>query len=153
MIDLNSDNPKLVNLTFEGSYRETISPDFSPHGMGHWISKDGKMILYIINHRRQGDVVDSFVYNPTEKSLKYRRSFKSQQFHDLNDLVLVDLDEFYVTVDHYFLSKVRRTIEVIFRLPLGQIIYVNGKGSDDVIKVAMDHLRYPNGLARSNNGR
>ena len=71
MIDLNSDIPKLVNLTFEGPYRESISPDFTPHGMGHWVTKDREMILYIINHRREGDTVDSFVYNPTKKSLKY----------------------------------------------------------------------------------
>ena len=77
MIDLSSDNPQLVNLTFEGSYRESISPDFTPHGMGHWVTKDGEMILYVINHRRHGDVVDSFVYNPTKKPLKYRRSFES----------------------------------------------------------------------------
>ena len=71
MIDLGSNDTKLFNLTFEGSYRETNSPDFTPHGMGYWVTKDGEMILYIINHRHRGDTVDSFVYNPKKKSLKY----------------------------------------------------------------------------------
>ena len=153
MIDLSSDNPKLVNLTFEGSYRESISPDFTPHGMGHWVTKDGEMILYIINHRHKGDTVDSFVYNPTKKSLKYRRSFNNSLFHDLNDLVLVGLDEFYVTVDQYFQTGIGKQIEVNFRLPLGQILYVNGRASQNMTKVAMDGLKYPNGIAKSNNGR
>ena len=154
MIDLGSNNhPKLINLTFEGSFRESNSPDFTPHGMGHWITKDGEMLLYVINHRRGGDTVDSFIYNPEKKSLKHRRTFESPLYHDLNDLVLVDLDEFYVTVDLYFGSKLGKNVEVLFRLPLGQILYVNGKGSEDEVKVAIDGVKYPNGIAKSNNGR
>ena len=60
MIDLSSDNPQLVNVMFEGSYRESISPDFTPHGVGHWVTKDGEMTLYVINHRRHGDVHGGF---------------------------------------------------------------------------------------------
>ena len=153
MIDLSSDNPQLVNLTFEGSYRESISPDFTPHGMGHWVTKDGEMILYIVNHRRHGDVVDSFIYNPTKKSLKYRRSFESPLYHDLNDLTLVDLDQFYVTVDQYFSSKFGKVVEFLLRLPISCILYIDGSGSTDEVKVAMDGLKYPNGIARSNDGR
>ena len=153
MIDLSSDNPKLVNLTFEGPYRESISPDFTPHGMSHWVTKDGEMILYIINHRREGDTVDSFVYNPTKKSLKYRRSFNDPLLNNLNDLLLVDLDEFYATSDLYFNSGIGKQIEIHLQLPFGKIIYVNGRGSEDVSKVAKDGLKYPNGIARSNDGR
>ena len=154
MIDLGLSKPKLVNLTFEGSYREHISPDFTPHGMGHWVKKDdGEMILYVINHRRNGDVVDSFVYDPSKKSLRFRKSFQSPLFHDLNDLVLVDLDEFYVTVDHYFQTSFGRMSEVLLKLPLGQVLYVNGKGSKEVVEVAIDGMKYPNGIAKSNDGR
>ena len=153
MIDLGSNNTKLFNITFEGSYRETNSPDFTPHGMGHWVTKDGEMILYIINHRRRGDTVDSFIYNPQKKSLKYRKSFENPLFHDLNDLAMVDLDEFYVTIDIYFQTSLGKQIEFLAKLPLGQILHVNGKGSKDEVKVAADYLRYPNGIARSNNGR
>ena len=149
MIDLGSNDPQLVNITFEGSYRESISPDFTPHGMGHWITKDGEMIIYIINHHRSEDVVDSFVYNPTKKSLKYRQTFSNPLFHNLNDLVVVDLDRFYVSVNDYFLSPFGKILEVNLRLPLGQILYVDG----DAVKVAMDGLKYPNGMAISNNGR
>ena len=121
MIDLSSNNTvtKLVNLTFEGSYREIESPDFTPHGMGHWVTKDGEMILYIINHRRRGDTVDSFVYNPKKKSLKYRKSFENQLLYNPNDLVLVDLDKFYVTIDHYFTGSGGRIAEDWLKLPLG----------------------------------
>ena len=156
MIDLGSNDTatKLVNITFEGSYRETNSPDFTPHGMGHWVTKDGEMILYIINHRRRGDTVDSFIYNPQKKSLKYRKSFEDALFHDLNDLALVELDEFYVTIDIYLQTSLGKQVEFLAKLPLGRILYVNGKGSTkSEVKVAADYLRYPNGIARSNDNR
>ena len=155
MIDLSSNDTvtKLVNLTFEGSYRETESPDFTPHGMGHWVTKDGEMILYIINHRRRGDTVDSFVYNPKKKSLKYRKSFENPLLFSLNDLVLMDLDKFYVNVDHYFLGFTGRVTEEMLRLPLGQVLYVNGKEPKMEIKVVMSSLKFPNGIAVSNDHR
>ena len=155
MIDLSSNDTvtKLVNLTFEGSYRETESPDFTPHGMGHWVTKDGEMILYIINHRHRGDTVDSFVYNPKKRSLKYRKSFENPLLYSLNDLVLMDLDKFYVTIDHFFIGLAGRITEEILRLPLGQVLYVNGRGPEMEIKVAMGSLKFPNGIAVSNNHR
>ena len=155
MIDLSSNDTasKLVNITFEGSYRETNSPDFTPHGMGHWVTKDGEMILYVINHRRRGDTVDSFTYDPQKKSLKYRNSFENPVFYNLNDLVVVDLDKFYVTVDHYFLGIVGRTVEDILKLPLGRILYVDGSGQGLEVKIAMNGVRFPNGIAMSNDNR
>ena len=156
MIDLGSNDTatELVNITFEGSYRETNSPDFTPHGMGHWVTKDGEMILYVINHRHRGDTVDSFIYNPKKKSLKYRKSFEDPQLYNLNNLVLVDLDKFYVTVDHYFVGKGGRTAEELLRLPLGKILFVDGSAGQELkIKVAMDGLKYPNGIAGSNDHR
>ena len=155
MIDLSSNDTatKLVNVTFEDSYRATNSPDFTPHGIGHWVTKDGEMILYVINHRRRGDTVDSFTYDPQKRSLKYRKSFENSLFHDLNDLALVNLDEFYVTIDIYFQTSLGKQIEFLAKLPLGQILYVNGKGSKNEVKVAADYLRYANGIARSNDDR
>jgi arylesterase/paraoxonase len=112
------------------------------------------MILYIINHRHGGDTVDSFIYNPKKKSLKYRKSFEDPLLYNLNDLVLVDLDKFYVTVNHYFLGKSGKIAEVLLRLPLGKILFVDGSvGQELKIKVAMDGLKQPNGIAGSNDHR
>ena len=155
MIDLSSNDTatELVNVTFEGSYRETNSPDFTPHGMSHWVTKDGEMILYIINHRRRGDTVDSFTYDPQKKSLKYRKSFENPLLYNQNDLVVVDLDKFYVTVDHYFIGAVGRTAEEMLKLPLGRILYVDGSGQGLEVKIAMNGVRVPNGIAMSNDNR
>jgi arylesterase/paraoxonase len=155
MIDLSSNDTatKLVNITFEGSYRETNSPDFTPHGMSHWVTKNGEMILYIINHRRRGDTVDSFVYNPQKKSLKYRKSFENPLLYNQNDLVVVDLDKFYVTIDHYYTGAVGRTAEDMLKLPLGRILYIDGSGPGLEVKVAMNGVRLPNGIAMSNDNR
>ena len=155
MVDFGSNDTvtNLVNVTFEGSYRETNSPDFTPHGMGHWVTKDGEMILYIINHRRRGDTVDLFIYNPQKKSLKYRKSFENPLLYNQNDLVLMDLDRFYVTIDHYFAGARGRTVEDLLKLPLGRILYVDESGPELEIKVAMNGVRLPNGIAMSNDNR
>ena len=65
--------------------------------------------------------------------------------YNLNNLVLVDLDKFYVTVDHYFVGKGGRIAEELLRLPLGKILFIDGSvGQELYIKVAMDGLKYPN---------
>ena len=65
----------------------------------------------------------------------------------------MDLDKFYVTVNHYFLGLTGRTTEELLRLPLGQVLYVNGSGPEMEVKVAMDNLKFPNGIAVSNDRR
>ena len=117
--------------------------------MGHWVTKDGAMILYFINHRKSGDTVESFRYDPSKKSLVHRRTFRSKQFFNLNDLVLVGLDQFYVTVDHYFSNKAMFQLETYLRVPMAYVLYHDGEESF----VASEGLKYPNGIAKSNDGR
>ena len=56
-------------------------------------------------------------------------------------------------MDHYFKGKSGRIAEELLRFPLGQVLYVNGEGSELEIKVAMDGLKFPNGIAGSNDHR
>ena len=153
LMDLNLDNPSPVNLTFEDNFMEGISQDFSPHGMGNWVTEDGSMVLYVVNHRRDRDTVDSFQYNPATKSLKYRKSFENPELYNLNNLVLVDLDKFYTTRDRYYKLFALKTIENIFRLPFGSVWFVDGSTAETTVKLAADGIKYPNGIAKSNNGR
>lgn len=153
MIDLNLENPRPVNLTFEDNFLESISQDFNPHGMGHWVTEDGSMLIYIVNHRKDKDTVDSFEYIPSTKSLRYRKSFENPELYNLNNLVLFGVDKFYITRDRYCYSHKLKFLESVSRLPTGTIFYVDGTAAEIKLKIAADGIRYPNGIARSNDGR
>ena len=106
----------------------------------------------MINHHQEGlDTVESFQYHPGNLSLSHRQTFRHSLFHNLNDLVLVGLDEFYATNDRYCVQLYLHTIETILRLPLGTVTYYNGRTNEG--KVALSGARFPNGIAQSNNGR
>lgn len=143
------ESPQPENLTFEGFPESEIPSEFSPHGMGHWITNNGSLLLYFVNHRRNKDTVESFEYKPSRKTLVHRRTFEDLRFYNLNDVAVVGIDEFYVTVDRYFQHHALKEVENNFRLPLGSVLYCNG----NKVLSAWDTLRYPNGIARSNDGR
>lgn len=149
LLDLNLDSPQPVNLTFEGYFESQDEAVFHPHGMGHWVDKNGSMYLYIVNHREDADTIESFEYKPSAKKLIYRKTFRDPRFHNINDLVLVDMDKFYATVDHYFTNPVLIVLETHLRLSLAYVLYFDGR---DTI-VASDGVKYPNGIAKSNDGR
>ena len=148
LLDLNSENPQPDKLSFEGFPDSEIPTEFSPHGMGHWTKDNGSLLLYFINHRKGADSVESFDYLPSRKLLTYRRTFRDSLFRNLNDLVVVDEDIFYVTVDRYFTNKILREIETYLQLPLAYVLYCGKE-----VKIASDRLTYPNGIAKSNDGR
>ena len=60
------------------------------YDVGHWVTEDGSIIVYVINHSRGKDFVESFQYDPEHLSLKHR---KSSTLSGMNDLVLLALDE------------------------------------------------------------
>ena len=117
--------------------------------MGSWTRNDGSMLLYFVNHRKTGDTVESFTYLPSKQTLVYRKTFRDRLFSNLNDLVLVDEDRFYVTVDRYFTNKILRSIETYLQFSLAYVLYC-GEGG---VGIASETLKYPNGIARSNDGR
>ena len=149
MFDLKSPSAGPQRLLIEGSFlRET--PDFTPHGMGYWINSDGLVFLYVINHRRERDTIECFLYNAESLSLKHRKTIE-ESFSNLNDLVLVGLDELYVTHDHYFNTSFLCKLEDYVRLPWGFVTYYNGKTNE--VKIATSGLTFANGIAISNNGK
>ena len=150
MFDLKSPSAGPQKLLIEGSFlRET--PDFTPHGMGHWINSDGLVFLYVINHRRERDTIECFLYNAESLSLKHRKTIQHSSFSYLNDLVLVGLDELYVTHDHYFSTSFLSSFEEYMRLPWTFVTYYNGGMKD--VKIATTGLALANGIAKSNNGK
>lgn len=136
----------------------TIDPDFinhndqfNPHGVGHWVTEDGEFLLYVVNHLKERDTVECFHYDVEGRLLKHRKTFQHSLLQNLNDVVIVGLDEFYTTVDHYFSMPIAQKVESFLTLPLCSVIYYNAKHED--VKVAARGLKYANGIAMSINKR
>lgn len=144
LLDLNAEEPEPVQLPLEG-----FKYNINPHGMSKWIGKDGSWYLYVINHRSDGDAVESFEYKPSAKKLIHRKTIQDPNLYNLNSLIAVDLDKFYATVDHYFKHSVLREIEIYSRMAMAHVAYYNGKKA---IK-ASDSIAFPNGISRSLDGR
>ena len=146
LFDLEKVEDGLVELKMEIDEEQ-----FNPHGVGHWVTPEGDYIVYVISHQEQRDTVESFYFVREEKRLKHRATFEHVLFRQLNDIVVVGLDEFYVTVDHYFSRPILKQIESLLALPLSTVVYYN-KLSGSVKSVA-GGLSYANGIAQSNNHR
>ena len=72
----------------------------------------------VVSHQQDRDTVESFIFLPHERRLKHRATFAHPLLRQLNNIVVVRMDEFYVTVDHYFSGVVAKEIEALLRLPL-----------------------------------
>ena len=92
-----------------------------------------------------------FLYNSESLSLKHRSTFKDESFSNLNDIIVVGLDEFYATHDHYFVPIFLKILETYARLSWGCVSYYNANTKE--AKVAAGGLSYANGIAKSNSGK
>ena len=140
--------------TSEGPIELTVDIDerqFNPHGIGHWVSAEGVYIVYVINHLDDRDTIESFYFNGVERQLQHRDSIEHPLLREMNDIVVVGLDEFYVTIDHYFSNTILKTVESLLRLPFCRVIYINKDSG--TVKIAAAGLIYANGIAKSNNER
>ena len=149
LLDLNLDHPEPVSVHLENFSVQTHN--LAPHGMAGWVSEDGKYLLYFVNHRRDGDTVESFEYHPSKPSLVYRKTFRDSKFRNLNDLVVVAEDKFYVSVYGYSENKFILLLELLSFLlwPNALILYC----SDGIVLVATERLKLPSGIEKSKDDR
>ena len=131
---LNSTNPVLVNLT------EDFSRPLNPHGIGCWISQNGDLSLFVVNHRRDGHFVEIFDYRGNK--LVHRRSVSGDMMHSPNDVLPIGPDAFYVTNDHGNSSVLGRMAEEYLQLSRSYVLYYNGKNFRKVAEA----LSYANGI-------
>ncbi len=149
LMRLDVSHPEPIPLLLQGFPKD---PDcLAPHGMAGWVLENGTYLLYFINHRKEGDVVESFEYLPRQSVLVHRKTIRDPLFRDLNNLVMVGDDEFYITVGRYFTNKLLKILESINLLPwpLAPVLYYHGGKA----MVASEGLRYPNGIEKSLDGR
>ena len=120
--------------------------EFNPHGISIYRA-DRILYLYAINHSAGGDFVESFVVE--DSLLRHRATFQTENICCPNDLVVTDLDKFYLSNDHGAKNGIRRIIEDYLKIPKSSIYYYNGRSFKKVAKP----FHYANGINISPDGK
>jgi len=140
LYDINND--KLIPLELKNFPPEE---DFLLHGLGIYEdekNEPNKLYVFFINHRKSGSVIEIFEHTLNTNELVHLSTVKRDLITTPNDVVPVSKDEFYVTNDHS--TEFWRTFDDLARRPWGNVVYHSS--ITNTTEVAVDGLRYPNGI-------
>lgn len=169
-LDLKEEDPEPVNLTarlltaeFTGETQEEVKPPagesqlsqkkqpltrplgaFHPAGIHLYTCDNGRKRLFVINGRSTGHATVEIFEFAKDPPLQHLQTINDDRhLTDPNDVIAVGPNEFYVTNFRGFSTAVLQTVELLFHLRLGTVVYYDGKQ----FRTAADHLSYPNGIA------
>ena len=143
---LNLNNPEYSLIDLSKNFKEA----FHPHGISLFHSKDGRTLLFVINHRSKNeDFVEIFEF--VNNSLVHIESIQDKELMTSpNDLVAVGERQFYVSNDHGTNDESSyRMVEDYLRFPWSYVNYYDGQ---KFTKVA-DGISYANGINSSADGK
>ena len=112
---------------------KNVSDEFihslDPHGMDIFIDRGTNVFkLFVVNHANKKDSIEIFHYskqNPTE--ITHVSTITNENFVCLNDITVIDNEEFYVTnfnkFCHSSYSDLLVPVELIFGLSTANIVY------------------------------
>ena len=122
--------------------------DFFSHGVSLWRGSDGGLRLFAVNHRQTGETVEIFDV-AEDGQLHHAETIRSEVMHSLNDVVAVGPRQFYATNDQRFDGGIGGALEVFLGLPLGDLVYFDGKQA----VIAASGFAYANGVNVSLDGQ
>jgi arylesterase/paraoxonase len=138
LLDINDSLRRIRNIT------PPQLTDFHPHGISLFHTKDGRKILFIINHRMQKprQVVERMEWR--NDSLIHLETIEDEKLMTSpNDLAATGERSFYVTNDHYYSEPgLGRTVEEYLQRAISYVNYYDGKS----FKKVADHIAYANGV-------
>ena len=147
MSNPHKERPK--RLIFEEGYLADHS-DFNPHGISYFVTQNNDIFLYVICHwSNNKDSIDVFQYYPHKGSVRLVRSITHSLTMNLNNLIVLNEDEFYVTNWKYFNNHFFHVLEQLLRLPLSKVYYFK-EGEFTVVETG---FRSANGIHVSRNGK
>ena len=100
--------------------------DFFSHGVSLWRGSDGGLRLFAVNHQQTGETVEIFDV-AEDGQLHHAETIRSEVMHSFNDVVAVGPRQFYATNDQRFDGGIGGALEVFLGLPLGDLVYFDGK--------------------------
>jgi len=124
---------------------------FRPHGIS--VLEDsikGEHLVYVVNHPYPArDVVEKFKYNPKTQELVHLNSITDEILRTTNDLGMIAEDQFFISNFLYSFNQAGATLETIFELPWGGMLFYNGSGFSEVVP----GIAGPNGVVVSKDNR
>ncbi|XP_060596917.1 serum paraoxonase/arylesterase 1-like isoform X2 [Ruditapes philippinarum] len=138
-LDLNTS--QVVNMTIRGA---PDRKDFmtKPHGISTWKDERGEMYLYVITHPLSEDRIEVFKLKENN-ILKYKRTITDPLMVNMNDLVAVGRDKFYITRFIHYRDKPLNMLEIVTQRAWGALLYFDGKKERPVVPTG---LSIPNGI-------
>jgi len=123
----------------------TFSGEFHPHGISYFHSNN-EDYLFVVNHSKNESSIELFKF--LNDTLFHLRTFRDDLLISPNDIVAIDINSFYVTIDHGSDGGFMSLMEDYLRLPLSYLLYFDGKEYTKVY----DGLNYANGVNISPDG-
>lgn len=86
------------------------------HGIDIYEKSPSELVIFLINHRRGGSVVEVLEYNIGDDFVTHKETVKHELILTPNDIVALGPRSFYVSNDHKYAKGVMREIERMFFL-------------------------------------
>ncbi|EWC45773.1 hypothetical protein DRE_05110 [Drechslerella stenobrocha 248] len=108
--------------------------DFCAHGMDVIEVSPGEFSMFLVNHRRDGSVIENFKYTAGSREIVHVDTFNGTSYglYNPNDVFAIPVSDaspdsekaFFATNDHWFKdSAFGRLLELQLRLPTGSVFY------------------------------
>ncbi|KAM0715887.1 hypothetical protein Q7P37_008401 [Cladosporium fusiforme] len=121
--------------------------DFHPLGIEyHSASKT----LFVINHAQAGSRLELFRLWPRDQAATHLQTIIHPQIHSPNSLAVIDEHSFYLTNDHYFLSRFYpwlAKLETWLASPLGNVLHFHIPSSKATV---LARIPFANGVVLLN---
>ena len=139
--DLNTVGARPINVT------PMVDPDFQPHGISLYMGKDGRDVLFVVNHQGGNNTIEIFLLGPGR--LVHQKTVAGAALVSPNDIVGVGPEQFYVTNDHHHTGGFMRLVEEYGRQAWSNVFFYTGS---EFVEAASG-LGYANGINVSPDGR
>lgn len=118
-----------------------IDKSFNPHGISIWKLDSSNYKVFAINHAGGKHSIEVFLLS--DETLFHQETLEDEWLKDPNDLVLVSENQFYLTNDHGYKSRIGVFLESYLGLEVSSVVYFDGES----FSLAADGISYANGIA------
>ncbi|KAJ1895265.1 hypothetical protein LPJ66_004693, partial [Kickxella alabastrina] len=142
ILDRNSNTRELIPFT----------QDFRIHGFDiyHDDLNPTELTFMFVNHQRSGSGISIFKHQLNTTFIEHIKTVKSPLLYHPNDVTATSRSTFYATNDLKYAPGIMRRIEILLGMPWSHVVYYGPSG---MFSKAKTGLAYPNGIARSRDGR
>ncbi|CCD72681.1 Arylesterase [Caenorhabditis elegans] len=103
---------------------------FHPHGISHWIKKDGSVRLFVVVHSKQfRHSIAILDFDKTKWQLNHVKTVRDDKFVRPNDVVATGENSFLVSNDGGAQTIIGNAIEMFTGFFKGGLVYFDGKNS------------------------